>query len=68
MTARQSNAPRPRAPKGKANDMVAGTVAQLVTAIEAGASGPWQMPWQRLSPDILNPTNAATGKPYATGR
>lgn len=66
-TTGRNNARRQRTPTGKTNELLARTVTQLVSEIEAGASGPWQMPWQRLSADILNPTNAATGHRYTGG-
>jgi antirestriction protein ArdC len=50
-----------------ATDVLATTVTRLVDAIEAGGTGAWSMPWTRLGPDTLTPTNVATGNPYRSG-
>lgn len=51
----------------KTTDILTEVVGDLVAAIENGAGGPWRMPWQRLGPDVLCPTNAATGRAYTGG-
>lgn len=50
----------------KADTLIDSLVADLVAAMESGA-GTWEMPWQRLSPGVLSPTNAATGRRYTGG-
>lgn len=50
----------------KADTLIHTVVGELVDAIEAGADG-WEMPWQQLGPDVLAPTNAATGRRYRGG-
>jgi antirestriction protein ArdC len=58
-----STAPRPN----KATEAMAAVVDQLVTLIEEGSAGTWSMPWQQISADQWNPTNARTGNTYTGG-
>jgi antirestriction protein ArdC len=50
----------------KADTLIGTVVAEFVDAIEAGSER-WEMPWQRLGPDVLAPTNAVTGRRYRGG-
>lgn len=50
----------------KADTLISNVVTQLIDAIEAGADH-WEMPWQKLGPSILTPTNASTGRVYRGG-
>jgi antirestriction protein ArdC len=53
--------------KGTTADRFADVVNDLITEMEHASIGDWRMPWQTLGPDMLCPTNAATGQPYTAG-